>query len=96
MEWEYPVAAHGGENVEVARVNEVENNGAQGALPFLETVGDSVFSLLGRSQRTNHRLQPYRRLRHCLTTGQADDQQHTTTRGLRSNYNQLALEIKRA
>lgn len=42
-----PVPAHGGEDVEVTRVNEVENDGVEGTLPLLQSVGDSVLSLLG-------------------------------------------------
>lgn len=41
-----PVAANGGEDVEVAGVNEVENDGVDRALPLLEAVGHSVISLL--------------------------------------------------
>lgn len=40
-----PIAADGGEDVEVARVNEVENDGVEGTLAFLEPVGDPVLPL---------------------------------------------------
>lgn len=42
-----PIAADGGEDVEVARVDEVENDGVYGFLALLEPVGNSVLSLLG-------------------------------------------------
>ena len=41
-----PVTADGSKNVEVTRVNEVENDSIEGTFAFLETVSDSVFSLL--------------------------------------------------
>jgi len=47
---EYPVATNSGKNIEIAGVNEVENNSIQRALPLLETVCNSVFPLLRSSQ----------------------------------------------
>lgn len=62
----YPVAADGGEHVEVARVYEVENDGVEGTLPLLESVGDPVLPLLRRGKRPDHRFAPERGLRHRL------------------------------
>lgn len=49
-----PIAADGGEDVEVARVNEVENDGVYGFLALLEPVGNSVLPLLGGCERAHH------------------------------------------
>lgn len=62
-----PIAADGGEDVEVAGVDEVENDGVQRALAFLKSVGYSVVSLLGGDERPHHWLAPYYELRHLRT-----------------------------
>lgn len=59
-----PIAADGGEDVEVAGIDEVENDGVEGTLAFLESVGDSVISLLRQRQRTHHWLAPKYKLCH--------------------------------
>lgn len=41
-----PIATDGGEDVEVTRINEVENDSVERTLSLLEPVGDPVLSLL--------------------------------------------------
>lgn len=42
----YPIAPNGGKDIEVAIVHEVKNDSVEGTLAFLESIGESVFSLL--------------------------------------------------
>lgn len=68
--WEkYSIAADSSEDIEVARVDEVENDGVYGTFALLKTVGDSVISLLRRRQRTHHWFAPKRDLRHYAHDG---------------------------
>lgn len=53
-----PIAADGGEDVEVAGVDEVENDGVEGTLAFLEPVSNSVIALLRRGERAHHWFAP--------------------------------------
>lgn len=55
----HPIASGGGEDVVEAGVNKVEADGVQGAFPFLQAVGNLIFSsLLSRHQISHHRLRP--------------------------------------
>lgn len=63
----YSIAAGSGEGVEVAGINEIENDGVNGAFAFLESVGDPVLPLLRRRQSSHHRLATQRNPSHHLT-----------------------------
>lgn len=61
----YPITADGGEDVEIARVDEVEDAGVDRALAFLKAISDLVLFIIvavlcrrgsARGRRTNHRL----------------------------------------
>lgn len=48
MKKSYAISTDGGEDVEVAGIDEVENDGVQRTLAFLELISDSVLAFFRR------------------------------------------------
>lgn len=54
----YAITTSGGEGIEVAGVNEVENDSIDGTFAFLESIGNLILALLRRRQRSHNRIAP--------------------------------------
>ena len=61
-----PIASNSGKDVVVTSIDEIEGNGVERSLAFLDPVGDLVLPLLRWSQRPNYRFTPQSRLHHPL------------------------------